>query len=98
MSIMIDSCNVMKGSKAGLETKIRGTVAPHLLDIDGDAAHHVHNSAKQFWMPFNKQVQNLCDDEYFDFKSSQDLREHLWDICMILDITYTIPERYVSHR
>ena len=48
MSIMIDSCNVMKGSKAGLETKIRGAVAPHLLDIDGDAAHHVHNSAKQF--------------------------------------------------
>ena len=59
MSIMMDSCNVMRGSKTGLETRIR--------DIDGDAAHHVHNSAKQFCMPFNKYIKNLCDDAYFDF-------------------------------
>ena len=38
MSIMMGSCNVMRGSKTGLETRIG--------DIDGDAAHHVHNSAK----------------------------------------------------
>ena len=48
MSMMMDSCNVMRDSKAGLETRIRNTVAPHLLDIDGDSAHHVHNSSKQF--------------------------------------------------
>ena len=40
------SSNVMRASKAGLETRIRGTVALHLLDIHGDAAHHVHSSAK----------------------------------------------------
>ena len=88
----------MRGSKAGLETRIRGTVAPCWLNIDGNAAHHVHNGAKQFCMPFNKHVENLCDKLYFDFKWSQDLREHLWDICMILDITYTILERYFPHR
>ena len=98
ISIMMDSCNVIRGSKAGLETRICGTVVPHLLDIDGDAAHHIHHSAKQFSMPFKKLIENLCDDVYFDFKWSQDLREHLPDICMILDITYAIPERYVPHR
>lgn len=36
MSILMDSCNVMRGSKTGLETRIRREKAPHLLDIDGD--------------------------------------------------------------
>ena len=94
---MMDSCNVMRGSKAGLETRIHGTIAPHLLNIDDDAAHHVHNSAKQFCMSFNKHVENLCDDVYFYFKWSQDLREHFGGIGMILYITYTIPKRYVPH-
>ena len=67
---MMDSCNVMRGSKAGLETRIHGTLAPHLLDINDDAAHHVHNSAKKFSMSFNKHVENLCDDVYFYFKWS----------------------------
>ena len=67
----------MRGSKAGLEIRICGTVAPHLLDIDIDAAHRVHNSPKQFCMPFNNHVENLYDDVYFDFKWSQDLQEHL---------------------
>ena len=49
-------------------------------------------------MPFNKHVENLCDGVYFDFKWSQDLREHLRDIRMILDIICTVPERYVPHR
>ena len=66
------------------------------FDIDSDAAHHVYNSAKQFCVPFSKHIENLCDNVYF--KWSQDLREHLRDICMILDITYTIPERYVPPR
>ena len=47
-------------------------------------------------MPFNKNIENLCDNVYF--KWSQDLREHLRDICLILDITCTIPERYVPPR
>ena len=77
MSIMMDSCNVMRGSKAGLEIRICGTVAPHLLDIDIDAAHRVHNSPKQFCVPFNNHIESLYDDVYFDFKWLQDLQEHL---------------------
>ena len=46
MTIMTDSCNVMRGSKSGFKKRVCDTVAPHLLDIDGDSAHHAHNSAK----------------------------------------------------
>ena len=79
MSIMMDSCNIMRGSKAGLETRIRGTIAPHLLDIDGDAAHHIHHSAKQFSMPFNKHVENLCDDVILTLNSRK-IYENIFQI------------------
>lgn len=43
MSVLMNSCSVMRGSKSGLEARIREK-APHLLDIDGDSCHHVHNA------------------------------------------------------
>ena len=43
MSILMNSCNVMRGSKSGVEKRIRDGGAPHLLDIDGDSCHHAHN-------------------------------------------------------
>jgi len=46
ISIMLDSCNVMRGSKSGLETRIRERHCPTLLDVDGDSCHHVHNAAE----------------------------------------------------
>ena len=54
MSILVDSCNIMLGSKNGFETKIQENLASHLLDIDGDTCHHVHNIAKYFTKPFKK--------------------------------------------
>ena len=44
ISILIDSANVMHGSKSGLEVHIRNELANHLLDIDGDSCHHAHNA------------------------------------------------------
>ena len=35
---LMDSCNVMRGSKNGLEKKLRETACPNLLDIDDDVA------------------------------------------------------------
>lgn len=46
VSILMDSCAVMRGSKNGLEKKIRDSRAPGLLDIDGDICHHLHNARK----------------------------------------------------
>ena len=32
----------MRGSKNGFEVKLRESVAPALIDIDGDSCHHIH--------------------------------------------------------
>ena len=52
MSILMDSCNVMRGSKNGLEIKVRENLTSHSLDIDGDFNHYVHNVLKCFTKPF----------------------------------------------
>lgn len=98
MSILMDSCNVMRGSKTGLETRIRREKAPHLLDIDGDVCHHVHNAAKAFCKPFNNFIEQLYIDLFNDFKWSADLRELFQEICLICNVKYAMPQRYVSHR
>ena len=38
--------------KNGFEPKVQENLASHLLDIDGDSCHHVHNIAKCFTKPF----------------------------------------------
>ena len=47
ISNLSDSTNYMRGKIAGLESLLRKE-APHLLDIDGDTCHHVHNASKIF--------------------------------------------------
>ena len=47
ISILMDSCAVMRGSKCGLESRMKKH-CPNLLDIDGDTCHHVNNAAKKF--------------------------------------------------
>ncbi|KAJ8390548.1 hypothetical protein AAFF_G00103450, partial [Aldrovandia affinis] len=66
ISIMMDSCNVMRGSKSGLETRIREKHCPTLLDVDGDSCHHVHNAAKKFAEPFEKYLEQLFTDLHTD--------------------------------
>lgn len=98
MSILMDSCNVMRGSQTGLETRIRREKAPHLLDVDGDVCHHVHNAAKAFCKPFNNFIEQLYINLFNDFKCSADLRELFQEMCLICNVIYTMPQRYVSHR
>ena len=40
VSLLMDSCAVMRGNKTGLEKRIRDNKAPHLVDIDGDMSSH----------------------------------------------------------
>ena len=51
MSVLMDSCSVMRGSKSGVEVRLRKK-ANHLLDIDGDSCHHAHNACRVFCKPF----------------------------------------------
>ena len=94
----MDSCAVMRGSKSGLEVRLRSEKAPHLLDIDGDSCHHVHNAAKEFLKPFEYWIERLYSDLHTDFKWSVDLRDALASICEIIGLKFTMPERFISHR
>ncbi|XP_069128861.1 uncharacterized protein [Argopecten irradians] len=95
MSILMDSCNVMRGSKTGFETRVRESRAGHLLDIDGDSCHHIHNASKYFCRQFDRHVEGLHTTIFNDFKWSVDLRDMLKEICLILNIKYTMPDNMV---
>ena len=98
VSILSDSCNVMRGVKNGVETQIRAQFAPHLLDVDGDTAHHAHNASKRLSSAFNKFAEDVFVQIYNDFKWSTDLRDYLNEICGLLDVNFTMPAQYVPTR
>lgn len=98
VSILMDSCSVMRGKKSGVETRIRNEKAPHLLDVDGDSCHHIHNSCKKFCDPFEKYLEYLFIDIHNDFKWSSDQKELLSEVCELLEMKYTTPERFLEHR
>lgn len=97
-SMLMDSCNVMRGSKAGLEIKVRTEKAKQLLDIDGDSCHHIHNASKKFCKPFDNHLESLFTDLHNDHKWSRDLQDFLAEMCELLDVQFTVPERFVPHR
>ena len=78
----MDSASVMRGYKSGLETRIHEEVNPHLVDIDGDACHHVHNITKKFCSYFENYVENLFRQIYTDFATSAD------SLAILKEITY----------
>ena len=98
VSILMDSAAVMRGSKSGLEKRIREEKTPKLLDIDGDICHNIHNATKKLCGPFGFWVEGLLHALHADHKWSADLRELLCEICLLLGIKFTRPERFVQHR
>ena len=42
----------MRGSKSGLEKRLRDSVALDLLDIDGGICHYIHDIVKKFTTTF----------------------------------------------
>lgn len=72
VSMLMDSCGVMSGSKMGLETRVRQKHCPMLLDVDGDSCHHIHNAAKVFAAPFGNHLENLFSDLHTDHQWSTD--------------------------
>ena len=98
VSILMDSCNVMRGTKNGLEVTLRREKAPHLLNIDGDSCHHIHNCAKKFCQPFSNWVEKLFTDIFNDHKWSSDLKDFLSQVCKLMGIQFTVPQNYVPQR
>ena len=98
ISILMDSCAVMRGSKNGLEKVIRERRAPHLIDIDGDSCHHMHNASKKICSPFEGWLERLLSDLHTDHRWSVDMRDNLSSICDLAGITFCRPQRFVPHR
>ena len=62
LAVLMDSCAVMRGSKTGLEKRLRDGPVPHLLDIDGDLCHHINNIVKTFLNIFENYLEKLFRD------------------------------------
>lgn len=90
MFILMDSCNVMRGSKSGLKTRIREQQASHLLDVDGDSYHHIHNAAKKFSAAFGRHLESLFIDLYNDMKWFSDIKDYFEKICELTGIKSTM--------
>ena len=87
----------MRGHKSGVEAKLR-EMAPHLLDIDGDTCYHTHNAAKKFCAPFDNYLEKLFIDLFTDVAWSQNIRDDIEQICFLIGLKYSRPQRYVSTR
>ncbi|GFO36923.1 hypothetical protein PoB_006342800 [Plakobranchus ocellatus] len=96
-SCLLDSCNVMRGAKTGVEARLREQ-APHLLDINGDWCHHIHNAVKQFCQPFEGWVERLFHDLNTDFKWSSISKDILAEICHLFNVKFSAPQRFIPHR
>ena len=88
----------MRWVKNGFETKLWEEVAPNLLDIDGNACHHVHNAAKKFTKVFDRYFETFYRGIYNDFRWSDELKVVLEDLCKYLGITYRQLEMYTATR
>ena len=97
VSSLSDSAAYMRGVNSGFETRLRNA-NPHLLDVDGDICHHMHNCARKFCSHFDNYVEFFCDDLYNDFKYSPDLREYFGEICAFLDADCKVPLQRIPHR
>ena len=68
IALLADSANTMRGKISGVETLIRTRDASHLLDIDGESCHHVHNVVKKLTSFFDYYLENLFRDISNEFK------------------------------
>lgn len=94
----MDSCSVMRGSKSGVEQQLRNEKAPHILDVDGDSSHHMHNSSKKPCEPFDRYLERLFNYLHADFQYCTEYAGYLSEICSILGMTYNKPARFIPHR
>ncbi|KAL6473267.1 hypothetical protein MHYP_G00194550 [Metynnis hypsauchen] len=98
VSLLMDSCAVMRGSKTGLETRIHQH-CPNLLDVDGDSCHHIHNAAKKFSEGFDGYLERVFSDLQVDHQWSPDQVMYLKEVAMILNLPVSSPQRgFVNHR
>ena len=65
MSDLSDSADDTRGKHKGLE-KLLWDKAPHLLDIDNDVYHDIHNTLKKICKPFENFVKKIINDIHWE--------------------------------
>ena len=98
IAMLSDSASTMRGTVTGLETRIRSSVAPHLLDIDGESCHHMHNIVKNFVKYFDNFLEHLFRDISTEFKFSADSLHHLKEVAFHLGIKFRKPDNFIMAR
>ncbi|RUS84189.1 hypothetical protein EGW08_008029 [Elysia chlorotica] len=98
VSLLTDSASYMRGCHNGFQAKLKED-APHLVDIDGDVCHHLHNIAKCFTEELNaKTLIGFIDDVFNDLSYSADLKADLHTIAETLNLSTLSPLERVPHR
>ena len=97
LSVLLDSCNTMRGVKSGVEVLIREK-CPHLLDIDGESCHHAHGVSKAICQPFGFWLERLYMDLHLDFKYCTEYKDAMCEICMLAGVNFTVPSRFINQR
>lgn len=99
MSVLSDSAAYMRGCNNGVFKKLK-EIAPHIVDIDGDLCHHIHNVSKLFCSSFDKTsvIPFLLDDIFADFEYCPDLRQELFSICSVLNLNCLVPKQRIAYR
>ena len=62
--------------------------ATHLLNIDGDLCHKVHNAVKVFCKIFDKYLEDLWQGIHNEIKYSTDIKTVLSDFGLLLGLHY----------
>ena len=97
ISVLLDSCATMRGKKTGVETRLRAHV-PHLVDIDGDICHHIHNTTKVYCKPFNSWAEKMFFAVHTDATQQSQFGKDLAEVCELIGLKYTVPQRHLPHR
>ena len=98
LAVLADSASTMRGKISGVETLIRQNVAPHLLDIDGESCHHMHNIVKKITSFFDYFLENLFRDVSNEFKFSPDALDLLKQLTFHMSHNFRKPQNYVACR
>ena len=99
MTILSDSAAYMRGKANGFQAKMKEN-AQHIVDIDGDLCHHIHNVVKMFAKNVDPDMHlsRLFDDIHNDFSYSADLRADLHEISEVLGTPALLPVERIDHR
>jgi hypothetical protein len=87
IACLMDNCSVMRGTRSGVETRIRSERNKYLLDISGDTVHMVNNAAKKLFSTFENFTENFCSDVYYDIEQSPKAKELLAEIQNLMNLS-----------